>query len=54
MQVKIFNGSPQSIEQELNGFLKQTNVTVTTATQSLNMESPIDPILTIAIFYEQK
>lgn len=52
MKVKIFNGSSGSIEQQINDFLNQTNATVKTATQSLNMESPVDPILTITIFYE--
>lgn len=52
MKVKIFNGSLKSIEQEINSFLSQTNATIKNVTQSLNMESPVDHILTIAIFYK--
>ena len=52
MKVKIFNGSLDSVEKGINDFLSDTNGNVKIATQSLNMESPMDPILTITIFYE--
>ena len=52
MRVKIFSGSPNSVEEQINKFLSTRDGDVKIATQSLNMESPIDPILTITIFYE--
>ena len=52
MKVKVFNGALDSIEKQIDDFLSQTSASVKIATQSLNMESPIDPVLTITIFYE--
>ena len=52
MQVKIFTGPLESVEKQINDFLSKTNATVTNATQSMNTESGVNPIVTITIFYD--
>lgn len=52
MRIKVFNGHLSSIEETINSFLETNSVTVKFATQSINIESPLDTVLTITIFYE--